>query len=743
MTRKNIHAKKSLKSENLGRFVDKLDSSGLTRGDAKILGMKLLSASSVQRLYAKWDPIPAMQINYFNPDGTPMVDRITGEPFFRLRYLKIPLNFKSLTQKPARYVQRPETLPAVYYPQNQPDWPSICADPHQPLIITEGELKAAKSCKEGFPAIGVGGVYNWRSNKIGVSWLDTLAYINWRARAVYIVFDSDYRTNPMVCHALKELGEALQDKGSYVYVVSLPNLPNIEKTGLDDFLTFAGPSANKQFEQLLHEAEPLGFTQVLFNLNDRYTYIRDPGVIIDRQNLSHKIAVKTFKESLEANRKYTERTIKPDGTVQYKAISAASQWMQWPLRHDVQRLTYAPGQPTLLSDAINTWEGWGCEPLPNKLRHLKKLNVAPFLKLLDHLFTKAEPQAKFWFLQWCAYPLQNPGAKLFSSVVFHGVRHGTGKSLIGYSLARIYGKNFTEIDQDDLHDDYNSWAESKQFVMGDDVTGSNKRKDADFLKKMITQKEIRINIKYVPQYTVPDCINYFFTSQHPDSFFLEDDDRRFFIHEVRVGPLPESFYKSYMEWLDGDGPSHLFRYLLNLDLEGFNPSAAAYRTKAKERMISLSHSDLASWVRLLITNPDQVLRQGKVLAKSDLFTSKELLHLYDPDGRTGTTANGMARELGRAGLRQVADGMPIRTIDGTQARYYAVRHTEAWVEAPLRKVTEYLNTTLLGRPHPLRKGRVRGAERKALKAQREEYLETLNEAANELRPKARGRRTRQ
>ena len=715
------------KNENYSLAIKKLGTSGLSPKDSELLNIEILSPTNTQRLHQNWNASPSLKINYHNPDGTPMIDPITKEPFYRLRYLKTLQGFKDLTQKPVRYVQKPHTLPSVYYPQNQSDWPTICADPNHPLIITEGELKAAKSCKEGFPAIGVGGVYNWRSNKIGISWLDTLDYIDWKTRSVYIIFDSDYRTNPMVCHALKELSDALQDKGSFVYIVSLPTLPELDKTGLDDFLTYAGPSANKQFEALLHEAEPLGFTQVLFELNNKYTYVRNPGIIIDKQNLNHRIATKIFKESLEANRKYTERSIKPDGTIQYKSVPAASQWLQWPLRHDVQNLTYAPGKPMLLPDSINTWEGWGCEPLPNKPRYLKKLNVEPFLKLLDHLFTKAEPQAKHWFLQWCAYPLQNPGAKLFSSVVFHGVRHGTGKSLIGYSLARIYGKNFTEINQDDLHDDYNSWAESKQFIMGDDVTGSNKRKDADFLKKMITQKEIRINIKYVPQYTVPDCINYFFTSQHPDSFFLEDDDRRFFIHEVRVGPLPESFYKTYMEWLNSDGPSHLFRYLLNLDLTGFNPSAAAYRTKAKERMISLSHSDLASWVRLLLTNPDQVLRHGRSVAKSDLFTSRELLHFYDAEGKTGTTANGLARELGRAGLRQVADGLPIRTVDGNQARYYAIRNSDYWAESTLQEVTGYLNQLILGRPHPSKKGRTRGAERRKAKYQREQYLKKFEQ----------------
>jgi len=295
-----------------------------------------------------------------------------------------------------------------------------------------------------------------------------------------------------------------------------------------------------------------------------------------------------------------------------------------------------------------------------------------------------------WFLNWCAYPLQHPGTKLFSSAVLHGIRHGTGKSLIGYSLGRIYGQNFTEISQMDLHNSFNEWAEGKQFVMGDDVTGSNKRADADFLKKLITQRELRVNGKYVPTYVVPDCINYFFTDNHPDSFFLEDDDRRFFIHEVQAGPMPEEFYMNYDLWIDTGGSQAIFHYLLNRDTGDFNPAAPAFKTAAKERMIANVQSDLAGWVRNLLATPDHILRVGEIVLDKDLFTSKELLQFYDPAGKTGTTANGLGRELARAGVRQVCSGKPVRLSDGSQGRYYAVRKQDEWLASQPQLIAKHL-----------------------------------------------------
>lgn len=685
MTPSKNKTKKPADQKHLALGEEKLKSSGLTLKDAQQLRISCISGAQTSQLHPSFKPVCSLKIDYMDYQGLPATDWPGGKPFYRLRYLEVPVDFSAIAgKKQVRYVQEPNTAPVAYFPANQ-SWPAIVADPSQPLILTEGELKSAKACKEGFPTIGLGGVYNWRSHKLGLVWLPSLNPVQWLRRNIYICFDSDYRTNPMVCCALRELAEELHRRGAFVHLVSLPALKGFDKVGLDDFLVHAGPSSGEMFRELLVHAEPLGLTAPLWDLNNKYVYVQDPGLIVD-QGTQFKASASAFKEHLQAPLNYQERQLRPDGSVSFKAVSAAVAWLRWPLRREVTKLTYKPGASQFIQGSIplfNIWPGWGVAP--------KEGDPGMFLQLVDHLFKGAEPAAKTWFLRWCAYPLQHPGTKLFSSAVIHGIRHGTGKSLVGYSLGRIYGKNFTEISQMDLHNSFNEWAEGKQLVMGDDVTGSDKRADADFLKKLITQREIRVNGKYVPSYTVPDCINYFFTANHPDSFFLEDDDRRYFIHEVRVGPLPEEFYVEYDLWLDTGGASAIFHYLLNLDLGDFNPAAHAFKTDAKERMIANVQSDLAGWVRHLISSPEYVLRVGEVVVKKDLFTSKELLQFYDPMGKTGTTANGLGRELARAGIQQVHHGKPVRLSNGSLARYYAINNPEHWLAASVQEITKYLD----------------------------------------------------
>ncbi len=660
----------------------KLSESGLSLEDAELMGIEVLTPEQTSRL--GFDALAALKINYLDAKGKPMLDWPKHKPFFRIRYLGQANTFDKITEgKEQRYTQPANTVCCAYFPQHENmDWPTILADATVAIIVTEGELKAACSCKNDFPTIGLGGVYNYRSLKQGVEFLPELEAINWVGRNVYLAFDSDFMTNAMVCRALVEYGEALIERGAYVHIAVLPDLAaeDGKKTGLDDYLMDASQGGPDNFREILHVAQPLGLTRVLFDYNKKYVFIRQPGIVLDQTSMA-KIPPAVFKEALEATKTYSENVLKPDGTISFKQVPAAAAWISWPMRHQAERLTYLPGKERRFEGNLNVWPGWGLQP--------KKGDVKPFMELLTHLFKGAEPEAMQWFLKWLAYPLQHPGTKMFTSAIFHGVTHGTGKSLVGYTLGRIYGQNFSEISQSDLHAGFNEWAEAKQFIMGDDVTGSNKREDNDLLKKLITQKEMRVNIKYVPSYVVPDCINYFFNSNHPDAFFLEDTDRRFFIHEVLVEPMAEKFYSAYAglpgkpgsSWLERGGAEAVFDFLLKLDLKDFNPSAPAYKTQARARLISDTQSDLGAWVRRLIAMPDEVLKLGEIKLKQDLFTNKELLAIYDPIGRTSVSANGLGRELRRAKVQQVLGGRMVQMPEGGSDRYYAIRNVAAWVNA--------------------------------------------------------------
>lgn len=644
-------------------MLNKLSLSALDATDVKALRFAAYTADDAgKQLKSLPNYHAGFLIPYFDLEG-----RVTK--FWRYRYLEsTKTGFDALTtKKELRYAQPGRSLNEIYIPPvGGTNWKSVAANPEIPLVITEGELKAACATKLGFPTIGLGGVWCFKSNNARMPLLPMFHEFQWRERIVYICYDSDAVTNPQVMTAENALARELMLLGAQPFIVRIPFLEkDNKKIGLDDYLVDEGVDA---FRDLLDNAAEWRAAVELFALNQEVVYVRDPGVILHMEDL-RRIAPRAFVDHAYSTRIYYEEQVTDKGTKMVER-SAAKEWLKWPHRAEVQRVTYEPGADRITrKNELNVWSGWSCDPEPG--------DVTPWKDLLDFIFGKNNPHRK-WFEQWCAYPLQNPGTKLYSSPVIWGRKHGTGKSLIGYTLGKIYGSNFTEISDENIKQLHNEWAENKQFVMGDEITSGDKRGMADHLKSMITRKLLRLNPKYIPSYTVPDRINYYFTSNHPDSFFLEDDDRRFFIHEVRGDPMPKTFYNAYEKWMGkdeeiGPGIPALFAYLLSMDLSDFDPTGHAPVTEAKRDMIDGGRSDLASWVAMLRDDPDTVLRIDKQVLSFDLWRAEDLLLLYDPQEKGKVTANGLARELRRAGFVRPCGTIGCRTSQG-QVRLWAVRN---------------------------------------------------------------------
>jgi putative DNA primase/helicase len=180
----------------------------------------------------------------FKPDKPRLSKKQDGTPK--------PVKYESPKGKPNQAFFPPGTLAAL-------------ADPNQPAAITEGEKKAAKGDQEGFPTIGLVGVWAWMKKRkkdaqgrpIGEPELiDDLTWIAWAGRTVYIVFDSDVSRNPDVLKAEERLADCLSKLGAKVRIVRLPDGPTgtdgkPAKMGLDDYLVAFRPD---DFRVLLAEA---------------------------------------------------------------------------------------------------------------------------------------------------------------------------------------------------------------------------------------------------------------------------------------------------------------------------------------------------------------------------------------------------------------------------------------------------------------------------------------------------------
>lgn len=675
-------------------YVDKLASSGLSPEDGKELGMYPYTAaqSAEKGLWKGFGGLPALIIPYFNPlTGKPVNAHTEWPLILRARALRLPV---SADKNFPKYYQVARTGNGAYYPRMPSviDWPAIFADYNWDVYITEGELKAAKACKEGFPTLALPGVHNFRNKLPETSFLPALEEMPWVRRIVRIVYDSDIMKNKNVALAAQRLADELNDRGAIVYIVVLPALGD-KKVGLDDYLIEYG---RETFDDLCQtQSRSISITQVLWDINKRYIAVEEGDQeVVDIQT---GMRVKAAQFKYRTTKKIADRRLTSDGKITNDPISAAVVWLSWPLRNEVRRLVYKPSEPAFESIEnevgsydFNTWPGLACEPVEG--------DVSPFLTLIDHLFTGALPSMKDWFLNWLAYPVTHLGTKLLTAVVIHGPVQGTGKTLIGETMKYIYGNTYTKIGQLELSSQFNEWAASRSFILGDDLTGTGGRLEMhDRLKAMITQTRAWINPKGLTPYELDDYASWLFTSNRADAFYLDNDDRRFFIWEVpeSAGKHPRSFYKMYMEWLAGSGPSHLLYWLQHRDLSAFDPGDAAPETSSKTKMREEARSDIDNWCSDLRRIPNDILADpaGNPLS-GDLFTNLQLRGIYasklkvEPDARM-TRSMGIA--LSTAGFNQVNGRKPIKVKGEHMDRYYAIRNADKWLNATVAEIQSHLS----------------------------------------------------
>jgi putative DNA primase/helicase len=235
--------------------------------------------------------------------------------------------------------------------------------------------------------------------------------------------------------------------------------------------------------------------------------------------------------------------------------------------------------------SCNLWAGWPTQPAEGDCSRL--------LDLLMYMCEgESDPLPLYNFIvRWLAYPLQNPGAKMKTTIVVHGPQ-GTGKNLFFETVMGIYGRYGRVIDQNSLEDKFNDWASAKLFLIADETVARQELYHVkNKLKSFITGDWIRINPKGAAAYDEKNHANLVFLSNERMPTVLEEDDRR---HAIVWTPakLEKSFYDSVVAEIKNGGRAALHHYLLNVEMGDFDEHAKPPMTEAKRELIDLSRDSI-------------------------------------------------------------------------------------------------------------------------------------------------------
>ena len=291
-------------------------------------------------------------------------------------------------------------------------------------------------------------------------------------------------------------------------------------------------------------------------------------------------------------------------------------WREWKLRQDRQvvRLTEVGFDPGGADQTIrcNLWGGWPTEPKPGKCDTL--------LDLLRYLCSAEQNSGDLytWVLRWLAYPIQHPGAKMRTALIFHGPQ-GTGKNLFFEAIMAIYGEYGRIVGQAEIEDKFNDWASRKLFLIADEVVARQELYHVkNKLKSFVTGEWIRINPKNVAAHDERNHCNVVYLSNEIQPLPLEQDDRRHFVIWTPA-KLSSGFYQAVRDEINAGGIAALHQALVDLDLGDFDEHTKPPETQAKRDLMDVGAGNVQRFIKAWLGG--DTIHPVCPCSSSDLYTA--------------------------------------------------------------------------------------------------------------------------
>lgn len=240
--------------------------------------------------------------------------------------------------------------------------------------------------------------------------------------------------------------------------------------------------------------------------------------------------------------------------------------------------------------SVNTFDGLPLTPLEIGFKEAESI-CKPILNLLHHLCE--DNDAVFnWVLRWLAIPLQSPGTKMDTALIFHGEIQGAGKSLFfDRIMSRIYGDYAVTLGQGQLESQYNDWVSNKLYALFEEIfSGSDRYSQMGMVKQLITGNTIYISKKFMSGWQQDNFVNAIFLSNNMMPLSLEQNDRRHVVCYPKQ-KIPEPILNKVAEALNDPNNEMVrafYTLLLKIDVNGQTAHTPALMTSSKRQLIRLS-----------------------------------------------------------------------------------------------------------------------------------------------------------
>lgn len=258
-------------------------------------------------------------------------------------------------------------------------------------------------------------------------------------------------------------------------------------------------------------------------------------------------------------------------------------------------VAYLPGSPRVIERdgqrKVNLWT-------PARLKD-RAGSAWPLARLLVSRFPDRDDRRRA--IRWGATLSAVPTTRMEYAVLLQSETQGTGKTTLTSIMAALVGEeNVSRPNESILTEgNFNGHFAKKRLVIVDEIYSGHSRKTYNRLKSPITDKRLRVNEKYQPEYEIDNFAHFIFSSNDLIAMLIDNTDRRFFIPRMSETKLPPAFWRGFYAWLHGDGFGIIQRCAREWVAKhgAVRPGEAAPMSSAKAEMIERSKSDAMHLIR--------------------------------------------------------------------------------------------------------------------------------------------------
>ena len=267
----------------------------------------------------------------------------------------------------------------------------------------------------------------------------------------------------------------------------------------------------------------------------------------------------------------------------------------------VKAVTFRPGQelfvtedlPGLVGLCINRWRDPGAA-LP------ETATDADVRLWLDHVaLVVPDERERGIVLDWLAWVIQNPGEKPNWALVIGSTVEGIGKDMMIEPVRVALGAaNVREIGPDDLVSGYTDFIANTRLLLVEEMQMSERKAMMNRLKPLVAAPPytLRVNIKFEPQYEVPNIVAAIFFTNMENALSLSEQARRYFVTWNHGQPREATYYEALANWYADGGAAMAARWLLSRDVSAFKAKGRAPDTAAKGAMRLAALPDLEATI---------------------------------------------------------------------------------------------------------------------------------------------------